>query len=297
MNDKRRISFSNGDVWILNRPYVMGVVNATPDSFFEDSRFLDEGAFLAKVEEMVLHGVDIVDIGGVSTRPGSEMISLEEEAERTIDKVEVCKRRFPRLKISIDTQRAELAKQAADVGVDMINDISAGAFSKGKMFEVAKQYRLPIVLMHMLGNPKTMQKNPTYERGVVEEVSLFFDKKLKELDELQIGKEKIIIDPGIGFGKTVEHNLDLFRNVSAFVAKGCAVLIGASMKSMFEEICHAKTKQRLPATLGAHLCALFSGANIVRVHDVAAAKHSIKSFLSTLPQVKIPEHLSRADTF
>ena len=291
MNEKRCVSFGNGDIWTLDRPYIMGVINTTPDSFFEDSRFLDESVFLKKIEEMIFHGVDIVDIGGMSTRPGAEMISLEEERDRTIDKIKVCKKKFPHLKISIDTQRAELAKQAACEGVDMINDISAGRFSEGKIFDVAKQHQLPIILMHMLGTPATMQKNPIYKRGVVEEISLFFDKKLKELGDFGIVKEKIIIDPGIGFGKTLADNLAIFRDISSLVAKGCAVLIGASMKSMFKEICNAKTTQRLPATLGAHLSALISGANIVRVHDVAAAKHSIKSILLTLSQDKIPEHL------
>lgn len=235
--------------WDTTRPLVMGILNVTPDSFFDGGH----GDHLARATAMVQAGADILDIGGESTRPGSQPVSLEEELRRVIPVI----RQLPGRLISIDTTKPEVARQAIAAGAGIINDISAS------LFAVAGETGAGLVLMHMQGSPATMQQAPRYD-DVVREVREFLAARIAAAVAAGVKKSQIAVDPGIGFGKTVEHNLQLLAQLEQLRALGCPILVGASRKSFLG----GPVSERLPGSLAAAAWAVLHGAQIVRVHDV-----------------------------
>jgi dihydropteroate synthase len=262
----------NGKLLDLSTPLVMGILNVTPDSFYDGGRLDSDKNILAQTEKMIREGAAIIDIGGVSTRPGASAVSIEEELERTIPVVRMLHKEFPETVLSIDTFRAAVAEDAFDHGVSIINDISAGSFDE-KMFSVVGKLGLPYVLMHIQGNPETMQKNPEY-KNVVEEVLDFMIAKIAELRNA--GVKDIIIDPGFGFGKTVEHNYELLKNLHVFKILELPILVGISRKSMICKVLKVNPKNALNGTTALHVVALQQGAKIIRAHDVKEAMQTIR---------------------
>lgn len=245
-----------------NHTTVMGIINVTPDSFFSGSR-VDEANLLKRVEDMVKYGAEIIDIGGESTRPGSDPVPLEEEIQRVIPAIKTIRSHFD-IPISVDTYKSEVAKQALENGANIINDISAFRMDEN-MVQVASYYKCPVILMHMKGTPKTMQQNPQYE-DVVNEIVQFFKERIEFAEKH--GIQEIIIDPGIGFGKTLQHNLEILRRIDEFKSLGKPVLIGASRKSMIGMILDLPPEERLNGTLAITAYCAMHNIEIVRVHDV-----------------------------
>ncbi|MEO8406694.1 MAG: dihydropteroate synthase, partial [Chitinophagaceae bacterium] len=217
----------NGRLLVIDRPLVMGIINSTPDSFYEGSRFTGIDAILDQTEKMIRDGADIIDIGGQSTRPGGVQISATEEMKRIIGSIEAIHARFPQTFISVDTYYSSVAKQAVAAGASLINDISAGTMDEQMIATVASLH-VPYILMHMQGKPDTMQKDPQY-KNVTTEVLDFFIKQISLLRAA--GVKDIITDPGFGFGKTISHNFELLRHLSVFTITGCPLMIGISRKS------------------------------------------------------------------
>jgi len=255
-------------------PLIMGILNVTPDSFFDGGKYAEEQHWLAHTKEMIEAGADLIDVGAYSTRPGAKNISETEELERLIKVLVSLRKNFPDLLISVDTFRANVAEQAVAVGANIINDISGGTMDF-KMFETIAKLDVPYVLMHIQGTPETMQQNPHYS-NVVEEVHSFFQENLKKLKEL--GVTKIILDPGFGFGKTVEHNFQLLKNLNRFQDFKLPILAGISRKSMINKLLNISSKDSVNGTSILNTIALKNGANILRVHDVKEAKEVVKVF-------------------
>jgi dihydropteroate synthase len=249
-----------------SKKYCMGIINVTPDSFYSGSR-VKKDELLMKVEEMTKEGVDIIDIGGESTRPGSDPVPLEEELNRVIPSVEEIRKNFSDVIISVDTYKSEIAKKALDVGADMINDISACTFDPN-MVNVLREYKAPVIIMHIKGTPKNMQNNPEY-KDVVREITEFLRERIQFLENSGIESEKIIIDPGIGFGKKLEHNIAIIRRLAELKQLKKPILIGLSRKSMIGMILGGvPPEERLTGTIALNTIALLNGASIIRVHDV-----------------------------
>ncbi|NQV04532.1 MAG: dihydropteroate synthase [Candidatus Omnitrophica bacterium] len=255
-----------------SRTYVMGILNVTPDSFSGDGVYQDAGGALETAERFVARGADIIDVGGESTRPGSEPVSLEEEIKRTIPVIERLAKKL-RVPISVDTKKAEVAKRALDSGATIINDIT-GLDSDKDMRKVVARYNASVVIMHIKGSPLQMQQNPVYT-NLIEEIIERLSFLVKEAESSGIRKENIIIDPGIGFGKTFEHNLEILNNLSRFKALGKPVLVGPSRKSFIGNILGVEPKERLFGTLAAVAIAVENGADIIRAHDVSAIKQAV----------------------
>ena len=249
-------------------PIIMGILNITPDSFFDGGNYLTELDWLIKTEQMVIEGANIIDIGAYSTRPGAKNITEEEETKRLIKAIQSIRKKFPDLLISADTFRASVAKKAIEAGANIINDISGGTLDN-KMFKTISKLNVPYVLMHIHGTPKTMQKNPTYT-NVVSDVYTFFEKKIAELNDL--GVSKIIIDPGFGFGKTLEHNYQLLNNLKKFHSFNLPLLVGFSRKSMINKLLNTKPENALNGTTVLNTIGINMGAKIIRVHDIKEAK-------------------------
>ncbi len=252
------------------RTYVMGVLNITPDSFSDGGKYIDNKKSevnISKVVEDALKmendGADFIDIGGESTRPGSDDISISEELERVLPVISQLKKKIS-LPLSIDTYKSEVAEEALKAGASIVNDISGFRFD-ARIAEVTAKYNASCILMHIKGTPKNMQVNPEYE-NVTEEV---FD-YLKESVEIAKGSgiKQVIIDVGIGFGKTLEHNLELLRSLKRFRDLGCPILLGVSRKSFINKIYSSSVNERLEGTIAANTIGIISGANIIRVHDV-----------------------------
>ncbi|XWN37192.1 MAG: dihydropteroate synthase [Balneola sp.] len=253
----------------------MGIINATPDSFSDGGQYLDVNRALDRIHIMRRDGASIIDIGGESTRPGSNPVSEQEEIDRVVPILESAVNTFPDLIYSIDTTKYKVAEEALKIGARIINDVS-GLQKEPKIAELAAEYNAAYVIMHSQGDPKTMQKNPVY-KDVVSEVMSF----LKEKTEFAKNKgiENIIIDPGIGFGKTLEHNLKLLAHLDKFIKIGVPVLIGASRKSLIGNILDERSADdRLIGTVSIHYDALMKGAKILRVHDVKEASDSLRIF-------------------
>ena len=256
----------------LSEPVVMGILNATPDSFFDGGRFVDEKAVVARVRKMLAEGAVVIDVGGVSTRPGAAEVSQQEELHRVMPVVESIKKHFPDAVVSIDTWRSKVAQEAVGAGAAIVNDISAGRFDP-RLFETVAALDVPYILMHMQGTPQTMQQNPRYE-NVVNEVLDFFIEKLEKLRRL--GIKDIVLDPGFGFGKTVEHNFHLLKNLAVFEhVLNLPVLAGISRKSMICKVLKVNPEHALNGTTALHVEALRQGARILRVHDVKEAAEVI----------------------
>ena len=250
----------------------MGILNLTSDSFFDGGKYLCERQIIKRCRTMLDEGASIIDIGAQSSRPGATQVSAKDELKKLLPIIKLLKNNFPSITISIDTFWAETAHKTILAGSDIINDISAGNMDK-EMFNVIAKHNVPYVIMHMQGTPQDMQKNPTYN-NVVNEVLNFFDKKIKELKSHNINS--IIIDPGFGFGKTLEHNYQLLNNLDAFNKFNLPLLIGASRKSMIYNLLDTTAEKALNGTSVINTIALQNGANILRVHDVKEAKESIK---------------------
>ncbi len=256
----------------LSTPRVMGILNLTPDSFFADSRHKIIDELLRSCEKMLTDGADILDIGGVSTRPGADAVGEEEELERVIPAIEAIAKRFPEAFLSIDTYRAKVAMEAVGAGVGLVNDVSAGRFD-AEMYTTVAQLQVPYILMHMQGTPATMQQNPKYENVVLE----VLDYLVAEVSKLrELGVNDIILDPGFGFGKTVEHNFQLLQGLDALNLTGLPILAGLSRKSMICRTLNVKPTDALNGTTALNTIALLRGAKILRVHDVKEAVECVK---------------------
>ena len=265
-----------GHLLAINEPIVMGILNITPDSFYENSRLNNADSLLRKAEQMIADGATILDIGGQSTRPNSEKVSEEEELKRAIPAIETIQKNFPGQIISVDTFYSRVAKEAVAAGASIINDVSAGTIDNELLFTVA-QLNVPYVLMHMLGNPQTMQQAPEY-KNVILEVFDFLSFKIKELH--QLGIHDVIIDPGFGFGKTIEHNFQLLKKLSFFNQLEKPLLVGLSRKATVYKTLQTTADKALNGTTVLHTIALMHGATILRVHDVKEAKEAIQLFVA-----------------
>ena len=263
-----------GRLLVIDKPLVMGIINATPDSFFGGSRFNGMDEIVTEAEKMLNDGADIIDIGGQSTRPGSELIPAEEEIKRVVPAIETMANKFPKAFISIDTFYSKVAEAAIYAGATIINDISAGSMDN-KMIETVAELKVPYVLMHMKGTPQTMQQNTTYE-NVTREVLDFFIAKTHELKNA--GVVDIIIDPGFGFAKKIDQNFELLKNLSVFKMLDKAIMLGISRKSTIYKTLGVSTDDALNGTSVLNTIGLMNGASILRVHDVKEAKEAIKLF-------------------
>lgn len=257
----------------LNRgPLVMGILNVTPDSFSDGGRFQRLDDALRQVDRMVNDGADLLDIGGESTRPGAEAVSQEAEISRTIPVIEAIASRFD-IPISIDTSKPAVMQAAADAGVSMINDVNA--LREPGAVELAARLNIPVCLMHMQGRPRSMQQNPAYQ-DVVMEIRDFLLQRADACVQAGIPQQQILLDPGFGFGKALEHNLALLKHLGAFVDTGFPVLVGLSRKSMLGQLTGRDVQERLAGSLAVGMLALEEGAGILRVHDVAETVDILK---------------------
>jgi dihydropteroate synthase len=247
------------------RPYIMAILNVTPDSFSDGGHYFNIDRAVKHAKMMAAEGADIIDIGGESSRPGSEPVLLEKELERVIPVIKALSKEID-IPISIDTYKAEVAKEALNAGASIINDISGLRFDP-LMAKVAAEAGCPVIIMHMKGTPRDMQKRPVY-KDVVKEITAFFKERISFAVKNGIKKNKIIIDPGIGFGKTVVHNLEIIKRLKEFRKLGVPILIGPSRKSFIGRILNADVDKRLEGTAAAVAIGIANGANIVRVHDV-----------------------------
>ncbi|EGQ7981428.1 dihydropteroate synthase [Vibrio vulnificus] len=248
----------------LSFPVVMGILNVTPDSFSDGGQFNALDAALVQAERMIAAGVSIIDIGGESTRPGAPEVSLEEELKRVIPAIQAIRQKHD-VWISIDTSKAEVMKQAIEAGADLINDVRA--LQESGALAVAAKAQVPICLMHMQGQPRSMQHNPSYQ-DVLKEVGEFLEERVAACEEAGIAKELLILDPGFGFGKTIEHNYHLLAHLEAFHQLGLPILAGMSRKSMVFKLLNKKPAECMVASVTCATIAAMKGAQIIRVHDV-----------------------------
>jgi dihydropteroate synthase len=261
-----------GKIITFGEPLVMGIVNITPDSFYDGGKYGTDQDVLNDVEEKVKQGAQIIDIGAASSRPGAKEIDTETEWQRLYPALSRIRNNFPAIWISVDTWRAEIAKRAAAEGADIVNDIGGGTLDP-EMFHTIAKLHLPYVLMHIQGDPQTMQINPSYA-SVVTDIKRIFLEKIKMLE--QIGHRQIIIDPGFGFGKDLEHNYSLLKHLEEFAELGYPVLAGLSRKGMINKVIGTNPVTALNGTTVLNTIALLNGASILRVHDVAEAKQAIR---------------------
>ncbi len=268
------------------RTWIMGILNVTPDSFSDGGLYLDKNKAVKRGLELAEEGADIIDIGGESTRPGSNSISTEEELKRIIPVLSDLREKTDAL-ISVDTTKSEVARAALDHGADIINDISALRFDP-QMPPLAVNRDVPVVLMHMKGTPKTMQANPSYE-DLLAEVKSFFKERLETAKTLGIKREKIIIDPGIGFGKRHNDNLLLIKNLRALEEFERPIMIGISRKSFIGKILNLPVLERIEGTIASAVLSIIHGAHILRVHDVAPIKRAVLVAEAILEENRNPD--------
>lgn len=261
-----------GNLIDISSPKVMGILNVTPDSFYDGGKYKNEVAILSQVELMLQEGATFIDVGAYSSRPGAAHISEEEELNRIVPVIELLLKHFSEIIISVDTFRSNIAKATINAGASIVNDISGGKMD-AKMFETVAELQVPYILMHMLGTPQNMQKNPVYE-DVVKDIISFFAKQIFELHQLKLND--IIIDVGFGFGKTLAHNFEILKNLELFKSLDAPILAGISRKSMLYKTLDVSAQEALNATTTANTIALLNGANILRVHDVKEAVEAIK---------------------
>lgn len=272
LGSKNILSFSKMQKKQFNfftHTYIMGILNVTPDSFSDRGEFFKVEDAVRRGIKMAEEGADIIDVGGESTRPRSEPVAIEEELSRVIPVIEALSKEID-IPVSIDTYKSEVAKGALEAGAEMINDISALRFDP-KMKEVVAEYQVPIVLMHIKGTPKNMQENPYYE-DVIKEIIEYLKESIALARDAGIKRENIVIDPGIGFGKRLEDNLNILKNLKKFSILNCPILVGPSRKSFIGRILDLPVEERLEGSLAALAVAIMNGANIVRVHDVKESK-------------------------
>jgi len=264
----------NGTLLDLSTPIVMGILNVTPDSFYDGGQHKNQDAILKQVHKLLEEGANIIDVGGMSSRPGAAIITVEEEKNRVLPTIELILKQYPNTIISIDTVQSEVARSAVALGAAMVNDISAGQFDENLYATVAK-LDVPYVLMHMQGQPKTMQLKPNYEDVNLEVLDFF----IQEIGKLRaLGIKDIVIDPGFGFGKSIPHNFKLLKNLHTFKILDVPILTGLSRKSMIYKTLETTPEKALNGTSVLHLIALQQGASILRAHDVKEAIETIKLF-------------------
>ncbi len=263
-----------GNILDLSSPKIMGVLNVTPDSFYDGGVYSNEKKILLQVEKMISDGADIIDIGGFSSKPGSKTISVKEEEKRVIPIIKLINNTFNKIIISVDTFRGEIAEKSLNEGASIINDISGGNLDKN-IYQIANKYRVPYIMMHMKGVPANMQANPKYE-NINYEIIKDFSYKI-DLAEKK-GVCDIIIDPGFGFGKSIEHNYQILNNIKLYTVLKKPILVGISRKSMIYKLLKTDPSKALNGTTSLNTIALINGANILRVHDVKEAKEVIKLY-------------------
>lgn len=269
-----------GCLYSWNKPKVMGILNLTPDSFFEGSRVsTDAKSVLEEAEKKIKEGADFLDLGGYSTRPGAVDISIQEELARVIPAISEIKKNFPDTLLSVDTFRSQVAKAAIEAGADLVNDISAGSLDPEMLLLVA-QLGVPYIAMHLKGSPQTMQLETNYT-DLVPDILAYFAEKIEQFKKF--GIIDVIIDPGFGFAKTREQNFELLRNLSSFKRLGLPVLVGLSRKSMIYKTLEISANEALNGTTALNMFALLRGADILRVHDVKEAKETIELALQIYP--------------
>ena len=260
-----------GNLLDLNKPKIMGILNVTPDSFFDGGLYNTEKKVDIQVTKMIEDGMDILDVGGYSSRPGAKEISINEEIDRVIPVVKFIRKTYPELILSVDTFRSEVARDCLDLGIDIINDISAGCIDKN-ILDVVAEYNCPYIMMHMKGTPQTMQINPEYE-NLIKELLIYFAKRI------YLAREKgiidIIVDPGFGFGKTLDHNYTIMKKIENFKLLDLPILVGISRKSFITKQLDIDKKDSLNATTALNMYFLEKNINILRVHDVKEAKECI----------------------
>ncbi len=265
-----RITWHNFCLDFSDKTYIMGILNVTPDSFSEGGLYFDKSAAVKRAYQMAEEGADVIDIGGESTRPGSVPVPIEEEMDRTIPVIKEIAKNI-KIPISIDTYKAEVARRALDAGASIVNDISGMRFDPD-MPRVVSENKAPVVLMHIKGNPKTMQQTPVYE-ALIPEIMDYLRLSIRLALKFGISEDKIIIDPGIGFGKTFDHNLKIIKNLHEFTLLEKPILIGPSRKAFIGRILgDVPASGRLEGTSAAVAASILNGANIVRVHDVKEMK-------------------------
>lgn len=276
---KNRSLNCRGRLLGLETPKVMGILNVTPDSFFDGGRYADPAAALDRVREMVGEGADIIDIGAASSRPGAGLMDAGEELSRLEPVMQLVRSEFPDLVLSVDTYNAEVAKQVVThFEADIINDISAGELDPGMIPLIAK-LNVPYIIMHMKGVPGDMQDNPVYQ-NVTDEIIQYFSQKVHILHSE--GITDVLLDPGFGFGKTIDHNYELLSQVSAFQMFELPVVAGVSRKGMIYRLLESSSEEALNGTTAVHMLLLQGGVNIIRVHDVKEAKEAITIFNQTV---------------
>lgn len=276
MNEvKNRYINVNGKLMDLSYPRVMGILNVTPDSFYAGSRKQTENDILQRVRQIIEEGGDIIDLGAYSSRPGADHISVEEESDRLRRALTVINREFPDLVLSVDTFRSEVARMCVEeYGVSIINDISSGSMDSD-MFGTVAGLGVPYIMMHMQGTPQNMQMNPKYD-NVLKEVLYYFSEKVQKMRDL--GAKDIIIDPGFGFGKTLEHNYELMNHMEELGIFDLPVLVGISRKSMIYRLLDTTPDESLNGTTALNMAALMKGADILRVHDVKEAVETVRIY-------------------
>tara|TARA_R110002073_G_scaffold220418_1_gene380612 strand:+ start:99044 stop:99871 length:828 start_codon:yes stop_codon:yes gene_type:complete len=261
-----------GQLIDLTSPKVMGILNITPDSFFDGGKFSDIDSILRQAEKMLNEGATFIDVGGYSSRPSAEHISENEELQRIVPAIELLLKTFPDILISVDTFRSVVAKNCIEAGATLINDISGGTLDD-EMFATVAQLQVPYILMHMQGTPQTMQQHTSYE-NMIGEIIYYFSEKVYQLKNLNLND--IILDVGFGFSKTLEQNYELLQKLHLFKSLDLPILTGLSRKSMIYKVLETTSQNALNATTAANTIALLNGTNILRVHDVKEATEAIK---------------------
>lgn len=263
---------------------LMGILNLTPDSFYDGGKYNKLDSAIRIAEKMAEEGVDYFDVGGESTRPGSKPVSLDEELKRVIPVVKKLVRKYPKIPVSVDSQKSEVAYQSLKEGARIINDISS-LNSDPKMIQVIQEFKPYLILMHMQKNPQIMQKNPRY-KNVVQEIKNYLSERIQWVVRNGIPKKKIWIDPGIGFGKTLQHNLEILTHLKDFLSLNCPVLVGHSRKSFIGQILNKKNplppSERLEGSLAVACWSFLQGVSILRIHDVGATRKSLQIFQSII---------------
>jgi len=261
-----KLTWKNFSLDFSKKTYIMGILNVTPDSFADGGLYFDKSSAIERAYQIVEEGADIIDIGGESTRPGSEPISIKEELIRTIPVIEAISKKI-KVPISIDTYKSEVAKAAIDAGASMVNDISGLRFDP-RMPDVVSEFKVPVVIMHIKGKPQDMQQNPVYY-ALIPEIIDYFRVGMRTAISAGVSEDKIIIDPGMGFGKTFDHNLEIINNLYEFTLLEKPILIGPSRKAFIGKILgDVPATERLEGTAAAVSISIINGANVVRVHDV-----------------------------
>ena len=263
---------ADSDIFSTNEKAIIGIINITKDSFYDGGKYLNDKQIILRCQNMLDEGASIIEIGAQSSRPGAIQVSSEEELKKLLPSIKLLKKNFKNITISVDTFWANTAKECIIAGANIINDISAGNIDEN-IFNVIAEFKTPYIIMHMQGTPRNMQKNPKYD-NVVNELVKFFEEKIKKLNNL--GVHNIIIDPGFGFGKTIQHNFQILNQLHRFKEFNLPILVGASRKSMIYNLLETTAKNALNGTSIVNTIALTNGANILRVHDVKEANECIK---------------------